>query len=304
MQHFKTIAEYCKAINISPPKQPYFDIRSFEENMSTVVAKMPAFKHEFYSVAIKVEGSGIAISGHFNNFPEGATVFFNIPFQVLSWDILLDWKGYYLMFSKEFISQSKHLINILDDFPFLKISNSEPFKVKVNEVSKILKIYEDIYEEHQNLTNDSSRIIEAQVLLLLNVVKRYFLDSKAYANAEASFRKADINLLSRYQSLIESSFKKNDTYNKNSHSPSYYANKLAVHPNHLNATIKRITGYTAKDQINKHIIRLAKSRLIQTKHSIKEIAFDLHFNSPNNFSSFFKKQTGFTPNNFRKSSNL
>ncbi len=73
MQHFKTIADYCKAINISPPKHSFFDIRSFEENMATVVAKMEPFKHEFYAIAIKVEGSGKAISGHHKDFPKGAT---------------------------------------------------------------------------------------------------------------------------------------------------------------------------------------------------------------------------------------
>ena len=112
MQHFKTISEYCNAIQIVAPKQSYFDIRSFEENMPSVVAQMSPFKHEFYAIAIKVEGSGKAISGHHTNFPEGATIFFNTPFQILSWDILPDWEGYYIMFSKEFFIQSKHLQKI------------------------------------------------------------------------------------------------------------------------------------------------------------------------------------------------
>ncbi|MEC3908130.1 hypothetical protein VOI54_13955 [Tamlana sp. 2201CG12-4] len=90
MKHFKTIAEYCRTIGIPGSKQPFFDIRRFEENMPTVVSKMPPFKHEFYAIAIKVEDSGKAITGHQPTFPEGATVFFNTPFQILSWDILPD----------------------------------------------------------------------------------------------------------------------------------------------------------------------------------------------------------------------
>ncbi|WP_422106324.1 helix-turn-helix domain-containing protein [Winogradskyella sp.] len=300
MQHFKTIANYCKAINIPQPKQPYFDVRSFEENMPTVVPKMPPFKHEFYAIAMKVEGSGKAITGHHSNFPEGATVFFNTPFQIVSWDILPDWQGYYLMFSKEFVTGSKHMQQLLEEFPFLKIDQSIPFKVAPHEVSKLLSIYESIYEEQQQLKEDSLAIIEAQILVLLNFVKRYFNVQVKKEEAEIAFRKADIHLLSRFQTLIETSFYENILTNKKTHSPSFYAEQLAVHPNHLNATVKQITGHTAKNHIQNHILRLAKSHLLQTQMSIKEIAYNLHFDAPNNFNSFFKKLTGQTPNSFRK----
>ena len=304
MQHFKTISSYCKAIQISPPKQSYFDIRSFEENMTTVIAKMEPFKHEFYAIAIKVEGSGKAISGHHTNFPEGATVFFNSPFQIVSWDIVPDWKGYYLMLSKEFITKSKHLQELLADFPFLKIDKSIPFEVQPDEVSKLLAIYEAIYEEQQHLQQDSTQIMEAQVLVLLSFVKRFFTQQVTKEDAASAFRKADVHLLSRFQTLIETSFYETSLGTKKTHSTSFYADLLAIHPNHLNATVKSITGHTAKQHINQHILQLAKSRLLQTQMSVKEIAYSLYFDSPNNFGSFFKKLTDQTPNTFRKSQAL
>ena len=301
MLQFKTIADYCKAIHISPPKQPYFDIRSFEENMPTVVSKMEPFKHEFYAIAMKVEGSGKAITGHHTDFPEGATIFFNTPFQIISWDILPDWQGYYLMFSKEFITRSKHLQQLLTEFPFLKIDRSIPFEVQPHEVAKLLMIYRAIHEEQQQLKKDALAIIEAQVLVLLNFVKRFFDAQVDKDEAQEELRKADVQLLSRFQTAIETSFYDTSLANKKVHSPSYYAEKLAVHPNHLNATVKQITGHTAKKHIQDHLLRLAKSRLLQTTQSIKELAYSLHFDSPNNFSSFFKKHTGQTPNAYRKS---
>nr|BFF38492.1 response regulator transcription factor [Tenacibaculum mesophilum] len=300
MQHFKTITDYCKAINIAQPKQPNFDIRTFEENMSSVVAKMSSFKHEFYAIAIKVEGGGKAISGHHTNFPEGATVFFNTPFQLISWDIIPNWEGYYLMFSKEFITKSKHLQNLLREFPFLKIDNAKPFEVKPEEVSALLTIFEFIYKENQQLQKDSNLIIEAHLLVLLNYIKRFFEKQVPTEEAQKAIRNADVNLLSRFQTLIETSFYENTLTNKKTHSPSFYAEQLAVHPNYLNAIVKEVTGHTAKTHINNHLLRLAKSRLLQTNMSVKEIAYSLCFDAPNNFSSFFKKNTGKTPNSFRK----
>ncbi|WP_394746924.1 helix-turn-helix domain-containing protein [Spongiimicrobium salis] len=300
MEHFKTIESYCKAIRISAPKQPYLDIRSFEENMPMVIAKMTPFKHEFYAIAIKVEGSGKAISGHHTNFPKGATVFFNSPFQILSWSILPDWKGYYVMFSKEYVTRSKHLKELLEEFPFLKIDKAIPFEIQPGDVSQLLNIYENMYAEYHRIRDNSSPIIEAYLLVLLNYVKRFFRKQVPEEEAKIAFRKADVSLLSRFQTLIEVSFQEAQMIQDKVHSPSYYAAQLAVHPNHLNAVVKQVTGHTAKKHIHNHILHLAKSHLLQTPRSVKEIAYLLHFDSPNRFSSFFKKQTNQTPNSFRR----
>jgi AraC-like DNA-binding protein len=302
LKHFKTISDYCKGIQISDPKHPHFDIRSFEENMKTVVRQMPVFRHEFYAIAIKADGDGKAITGQFHDFPEGTSLFFNTPFQLLSWDILPNWKGYYIIFSQDFISQSKVLSQLLDLFPFLKMDTSIPFNIPKGELPNILAIYESIWKEYNGESKDKLEIIEAQVYLLLVHIKRLFEDQVDQEEAKQSLKAADLKLLSRYQTLIETSFYPDaqpETF-ANLHSTSYYAQKLSVHPNHLNAVVKSNTGITALNHIHNHILSLSKSRLVQTDWSIKEIAFALHFESPNNFSTFFKRKTGKTPNEFRQ----
>ncbi len=46
--------------------------------------------------------------------------------------------------------------------------------------------------------------------------------------------------------------------------PSFYADQLNVHPNHLNAVVKRITGITATSIIQNQLVTSAKSLLRQT----------------------------------------
>lgn len=306
MEHFKTITDYCHAIGISPPKHPHFDIRSFEENMGSVIAQMPPFRHEFYSIAIKAEGEGKAITGHHTNFPEGVTIFFNSPFQILSWDIEPNWSGYYIMLSPDFLAASHYFDKLLDEFPFLKIDKSIPFQITQEELPNILNIYHHIQKEYHSNQLDKFDFIKVYVLQLLNQVRRLFHHYVDQQEVQQQIRTADLKLLSRFQRLIKVSFYPDvviETF-ANLHSPSYYAGILSVHPNHLNAVVKSITGKTALNHIHHHIIQLAKAELVQTNKSVKEIAYDLYFDSPNNFSAFFKKNTGKTPLSYRKIHNL
>ncbi|MCG8327642.1 MAG: helix-turn-helix domain-containing protein [Chitinophagales bacterium] len=306
MKHFKTILEYCRGININPPRHSHFDIRSFEENMEMVINQMPVFRHEFYAIAIKADGGGKVMSGQFSDFPKGTTIFFNTPFQLLSWDIVPDWKGYYIMFNQDFIAQSKVLSQLLKLFPFLKMEKSIPFEIPANQLPTILSIYENIWNEYNGTFSDKFQIIEAQVYLLLSLVKRLFEQQVDSEIAKKSLKAADLKLLSRYQTLIQTSFYPNvklETF-ANLHSTSYYAQKLSVHPNHLNAVVKGLTGITALNHIHNHILALAKSYLAQTDWSVKEIAYTLYFDSPNNFSSFFKRNTVKTPLEYRQHVNL
>ena len=87
---------------------------------------------------------------------------------------------------------------------------------------------------------------------------------------------------------------------KKEHSTSYYANALYITPDHLNRTFKSKTGTTAKDYIQSRIITEAKRLLYFSDLANKEIAYELGFNEPGNFSAFFKKHTQLSPSNFKK----
>jgi hypothetical protein len=229
MHHFKTISEYCQFIQIAPPDYSHFDIRSFEENMPLVVKRTPPFRHEFFAIAIKVDGEGKAVSGFHKDFPKGPVIFFNTPYQILSWDIEPNWKGYYFMFTQDFIAQAGHFHRLLEKFPFLRMDQSIPLEIDPSGVKEIMQVYHHIYNEYYGLKPDKFQLIEVHVLLILNLVKRYF--SKHIHRASSKQRKtADLHLITRYQTLIQTSFFHGTTAEStaNIHSTSYYAEKLNV----------------------------------------------------------------------------
>lgn len=295
MKIISSISEYCQEINIPDSKHPFFDIRKFEDNMKTVNAKQAPFKHEFYAIALKNTGENTEVMGkHLDS-----NLFFNSPYQIVTWDIKPDWQGWYIIFTREFLGFNPNWQNFIIDFPFFRLDKVTPINIEKKDSDFANSIFKQIFEEYHSNRKDKFLFIQSFTQLLLILTKRYFDNSSLIHSANQDNRTADVLLVSRFQSLVETLMTNEDASPEIRHS-SFYAEKLNVHPNHLNAVVKRITGKTAIQIIQSQLLTSAKSLLKQTDLSVKEIAFKLHFTEPTHFNSFFKKSTSYTPQKYRE----
>ncbi|MEL6836420.1 MAG: helix-turn-helix domain-containing protein [Bacteroidota bacterium] len=301
LQHYATLRAYCEAIGIPAPKSEGYDVRSFAENMKTVRQSMPPFKHEFYALALKVEGGGTVTTGNHTTADLEATVFFNSPYQILHWDIAPDWEGYYVIFSENFLRGTANQQRLTQRFPFLLNDNTYPLPLAQEEIAPLLRVFENLYEEHQQTAAHQDDIIRHYIQILLLQTARLFYKYAPKDYSSTTQRDNDLNTVSRFRALIETALYPNQKHGAESpHQVQYYAQQLNIHPNHLNALTQRIAGHSASDLIQQHLLALATAKLKSTQLSVKEIAYDLYFHYPNHFSTFFKKQTGQSPNAFRK----
>ena len=100
--------------------------------------------------------------------------------------------------------------------------------------------------------------------------------------------------------MLERQFPIESTHQKlDLKTPKDYANRLAIHVNHLNKVLKENTGKTTTDLISNRVLQEAKILLKQTNWNVSEIAYCLGFEEVAHFSNFFKKQTQVAPLNFR-----
>ncbi len=81
----------------------------------------------------------------------------------------------------------------------------------------------------------------------------------------------------------------------------FYAEKLEVSPKHLSRTVKKQTGYSAVEWIERFVILEAKVLLKSSNLNIQQIADELNFPSQSFFGKYFKKFTGMSPKEFRNS---
>lgn len=83
-------------------------------------------------------------------------------------------------------------------------------------------------------------------------------------------------------------------------SASDYADRMAIHVNHLNAMVKEVTNKSTTTHINERLMTEAKLLLAHTDWAVGEIAYSLGFEYPTYFNNFFKKHIGLTPLAFRR----
>jgi AraC family transcriptional activator of pobA len=120
---------------------------------------------------------------------------------------------------------------------------------------------------------------------------------KATNLPELSFQRS--SLIERFKTAVREHLASAEVANE-ARSVQYYAGLLFVHPNHLNAVVKKSTGEPAIRHIHQQVINEAKLLLGQTGLSVKEIAYRLAFREPAHFHTFFRKNTRQTPNEYRR----
>ena len=79
----------------------------------------------------------------------------------------------------------------------------------------------------------------------------------------------------------------------------YFAEKVCLSPNYFGDMIRKQTGVTVSEHIQKKLIARAKELLLSTSKSMSEIAYSLGFQYPQHMSRMFKRVVGCTPNEFR-----
>ena len=98
-------------------------------------------------------------------------------------------------------------------------------------------------------------------------------------------------IINRALAFIDSAYNKNISLND-------ISENLGVTPFYISKVLKKRTGKNFTDLVAEKRIEKAKKMLVTNK-SIKEITFEVGFNSQNYFTKVFKKYTGLTPTDYK-----
>lgn len=251
----------------------------------------PPHRHDHYVVILVDKAKGKHIVDFMEyNFSDKQVYFLN-PGQVHQVAESEIPKGYSMFFSAQFLANHYIPINYIEDLNlFHDYGHSPPMELNEAQLDNLCNYCEEmIKNQNEEIKFKDELIASFLKLFLIQCNNHCSLPKDNPQKMEASN-----TILKRFKELVEKN------YNQWS-STSDYAEELNITPDHLNRSIKSLIGQTAKGYIQSRINTAAKRMLYFSDLSTKEIGFQLGFSEPANFSAFFKKNTGLSPSEFRRS---
>lgn len=202
--------------------------------------------------------------------------------------------GSFIVFTHDFLIKNKSGV-VLDELPIFKSGGYPVFEISDEEAEELEHIFRKMKKEIASDYEFKYDLLRNYVLELIHYGQKLQPATTIHSTQNASTR-----IIALFIELLERQFPIESTSQKLIlRSAKEYAERLAVHVNHLNKVLKENTGRTTTEIITSRMVQEAKILLKQTDWNISEIAYSLGFDEVAHFSNFFKKQTTMAPLAFR-----
>lgn len=183
---------------------------------------------------------------------------------------------------------------VLDESPVIRVNSAyaEATTIFFEALSRVMKFQGNPYQEE----------------CLLSIMRAFFYSTGYYLYQSLNLRPDghDLHMLtSKLQAYDEDSVVRRfvalvEKNAKTDRLLASYARKLDYHPKYLSSLIKRQTGRSGQDIIDQYAILTAVAKISYSHKSIKEISNEMEFPSQSDFGKFFKRMTGQSPLQYRK----
>lgn len=166
----------------------------------------------------------------------------------------------------------------------------------------------DFNQYVQNLTNEQLDLVvhyfeflcgvieDNQPKVALNMLRAlvyYLAECKAnYPNKSQALTRAE-QICGQYLTLVELHYHEE-------HRVDWYASQMCLSPKYLSNVLKQTLNLSPNKCIDEALVRQAKSLLSSTSLSVQEISDRLGFQNQSHFGTFFRRQTGCSPSDFRR----
>ena len=181
---------------------------------------------------------------------------------------------------------------ITPDF-FFHMRKNFQVPISVNEAKRFLGFCRAI---DFRTNNDDPAFRRETILHLLRI---YYWDF--YVHFQKKTRKRNTPLLNSNKESIAMKFAMLVFENRETHREvAYYADQLCISPLYLTKIIQEVNGRSARDMIADYTIIGIKTLLRNADITIKDVVRHSGFSSQSSFSRFFRKHTGMSPSEYRR----
>jgi AraC family transcriptional activator of pobA len=287
--------------DLIPVYREYFEnwtIRIFNREQHDCRNYLSPNRREFYKALLITKGTGVFTMGLNTYYVDQPTLLYIHPNDIISWKNLAvedEPGGYYVLFKKDFVNRHMQLKAVIDKFGLFTQKTKSVLRLKESEVPRVIGYFQKMQEEELAGGDYMEDAMQALLQLLMVETMKLACHPKPDGVSE------DYSHIHQFFALLEKEISGiNYTSPIGVKTAKEFAFLLKIHPNYLNALLKKHTGQNASTHIRSRILDEAKALLIQTDWSLQDISYTLGFSEQPSFSLFFKKNTGLTPAEFRK----
>lgn len=199
--------------------------------------------------------------------------------------------GFLLFYNRDFYCVEIHdkevacdgiLFHNLYEIPVVNLSESQSHQIQ-----------QLFFQIQQELREEDSSLEEMLRVLLKQIIIKSTRIWKQTHEIQTDEGKQELEFIRQFAQLVEWNF-------TTKHTVSEYADLLNITPKLLNKRITKFSKDTPNDLIKQRIILEVQRLLAHTRLSVKEIGYKLGYEDPSYFIRLFSKQTGLSPQQFRK----
>ena len=137
-------------------------------------------------------------------------------------------------------------------------------------------------------TNNNKNVVYSMITTITHYYDNLFCEQTAVSASSSSN-----DIFNRFLRLV-------NLYGCRKHQLAFYAEKLCITSRYLGTVVLSTSGVGAKEWIDRAVISTAKVLLRHSDKQTSEIADELNFVNVSFFCKYFKRLTGYTPQQYRK----
>ncbi len=245
-------------------------------------------------MAVCVRGE-VSFSAHMNDYTLKANQLFVSSASVFQFHSMANSEFYMLAFSSEFLSSMNVDIRSIAHIVSQLRVNAHIATLNDKSMEGISRFFDALLAEHSS--KERPEYMELSLRHLFCAMIYRICDAVLGINAETptvGVKERSSEYFEKLMTLLSENYREQ-------RSVEFYAEKLHISSKHLSRVIRNFTGKSVHQWIDEFVALEIKNLLKYSNMSIQQISYHLNFPNPSFMGQYFKRITGLTPGEYKKS---